>query len=204
MPHHFHKHICKDKKFLYLNGKNVLSTKSIRNYNWFFEGKKKENYLELRNNLSHYWDIFQYVYSNVHPEIYFLSKRRGFNLKSTFHIMFKTYKDKKNIESLGKHPQNYENVHNETDVYEQKPIKIDDFNEVKEKEIKERVGKRKIKKREVAEKNKLKKKEKTKGKERNWKRTMGKVECIEQRVQRHYGTKKMLKKCQRLYIRLKC
>ena len=123
MPHHFHKHICKDKKFLYLNGKNVLSTKSIRNYNWFFEGKKKENYLELRNNLSHYWDIFQYVYSNVHPEIYFLSKRRGFNLKSTFHIMFKTYKDKKNIESLGKIPQSYENVRNETDVYEQKTNK---------------------------------------------------------------------------------
>ena len=68
--------------------------------------------------------------------------------------MFKTYKDKNNIESLGKNPQNHENVRNETDVYEQKPIKIDDFNEAEEKEIQERVEKRKIKQREVAEKKK--------------------------------------------------
>ena len=83
---------------------------------------------------------------------------RDFSLKSTFHITLKTYKDKKNIESLGKNPQNYENVRNETDFYEQKPIKIDDFNEAGEKEIKECVEKRKIKRRAVAEKDKLKKK----------------------------------------------
>ena len=61
-----------------------------------------------------------------------------------------------NIESLGKNPQSYENVHNETDIYEQKPIKIGDFNEAKEKEeIKECIEKQKIKQREVAEKNEL-------------------------------------------------
>ena len=70
-----------------------------------------------------------------------MTERRGLNLKSTFHIMFKTYKDKNNIESLGKNPQNHENVRNETDVYEQKPIKIDDFNEAEEKEVKECVEK---------------------------------------------------------------
>ena len=69
--------------------------------------------------------------------------------------MFKTYKDKNNIESLGKNPQNHENVRNETDVYEQKPIKIDDFNEAEEKEVKECVEKWKIERRELAEKNKL-------------------------------------------------
>ena len=37
--------------------------------------------------------------------------------------MFKTYKDKKNIESLGRNLQNYENVCNKTDAYEQKPVK---------------------------------------------------------------------------------
>ena len=47
--------------------------------------------------------------------------------------MFKTYKDKKNIDSLGKNPQNYESVPNETSVYEQKPTKIDEFNEAEEK-----------------------------------------------------------------------
>ena len=74
--------------------------------------------------------------------------------------MFKTYKDKKNIEILGKNPNNYEGAHDETHVYVQKPIKIDEFSEAEEKEVKERVEKRKIKRREVAEKNKLLKKRK--------------------------------------------
>ena len=63
---------------------------------------------------------------------------------------------------LGKNPQKYEGVYNETSVYEQKPIKIDDFNEAEEKEIKEPVQKRKIKRIQVAENNKLLKKEKRK------------------------------------------
>ena len=36
--------------------------------------------------------------------------------------MFKTSKDMKNIVSLGKKPQNYENVPNETSVYKRKSI----------------------------------------------------------------------------------
>ena len=48
-----------------------------------------------------------------------------------------------------------------TNTFEQKPIKIDDFNDEEEKEVKERVEKTKMKRREVAEKNKLlKRKEK--------------------------------------------
>ena len=50
--------------------------------------------------------------------------------------MTKTYKDKKN-ECLGKNLQNYENVCDEKSVYEQKPLKIDYFNEAEEKEVKE-------------------------------------------------------------------
>ena len=66
------------------------------------------------------------------------------------------------MDPLGKNTQNYEDIRNETYVYEQKPLKIDDFNEAEEKEVKEHVEKRKIKRREVAEKNKFeKKKEKT-------------------------------------------
>ena len=45
--------------------------------------------------------------------------------------MFKTYKDKKNIEILGKNPNDYESVRDETHVYEQKPIKIVEFDEAK-------------------------------------------------------------------------
>ena len=74
--------------------------------------------------------------------------------------MFKTYRDKKNIDSLGKNPHNYESVCNETSVYEQKSTKIDDFNDAEEKEVKEHVQKRKQKRREVTE-NKPFKKEKT-------------------------------------------
>ena len=56
---------------------------------------------------------------------------------------------------MGKNPQSYESVHNETCVYEQKSIKINDFNKAEEKEVKECIEKIKIKRREVAKKIKL-------------------------------------------------
>ena len=54
---------------------------------------------------------------------------------------------------MGKLPQNYQDVRNETFVYEQKPIKIAEFIEAEEKEVKEHVEKIKIKGRGVTEKN---------------------------------------------------
>ena len=60
--------------------------------------------------------------------------------------------------SLGKSPHNYEEIRDETCVYEQKPIKIDDFIEDEEKEVKERAEKSKQKRIEVTENNKLLKK----------------------------------------------
>ena len=96
IPQRFYKHICKEKNFLYLNGKNVLQPKGSEIITDFLK-EKNENYIELRNNLSQYKNIFQYVYSNVFPEIYRSTERRGFDLRSTFHIMFKTYNYKKNI-----------------------------------------------------------------------------------------------------------
>ena len=62
--------------------------------------------------------------------------------------------------SLGKNPHNYEEIRDETCVFEHKPIKFDDFNEHEEKEAKERVEKRKQKRRETTENNKLLKKKK--------------------------------------------
>ena len=91
-------------------------------------------------------------------------------MKSNFHIIFKTYKDKKQLESsLGKNSENYENIGNKTSIYEQKPINIDYFNDVEEKQVKECVEKRKQKRREVAEKNKMvnKNKEKKTGGNKN-------------------------------------
>ena len=69
--------------------------------------------------------------------------------KAHFTLYSKPTRTKK-IEHLGKNPQNYENNHTETCVFEQKPIKIEDFNEAKEKEVKKRIEKRKMKSREVA------------------------------------------------------
>ena len=61
---------------------------------------------------------------------------------------------------MGKNPENYETIRNETNIYEQKPVSIDQSNDVEETEVGERVAKRKEKRREVAEKNKLLKKKK--------------------------------------------
>ena len=55
-----------------------------------------------------------------------------------------------------------QNISNKTCVYEQQPVKIDDFNGAEEKEVKEHVEKRKINRGEVAEENKLVKKKKKK------------------------------------------
>ena len=94
MPAAFYKHICKEKNFLYLNGKNVLQRKVLGIISEFVEEDGRK-YKLLQNNLSSYKDIFQYVYSNVFPEIYCATENRSFDLKSNFHIIFKTYKDKK-------------------------------------------------------------------------------------------------------------
>ena len=89
-------------------------------------------------------------------------------MKSNFHIIFRTYKDKKQLESsLGKNPENYESICNETYTYEQKPINVDDFNEVEEKEVKERFEKRKQRRQEVPEKNQTVEKKKKQKKHEN-------------------------------------
>ena len=180
IPQKFYKHIWKEKNFLYLNSKSVLQPKVLEIIKEFLN-EDQSHYKELRNNLSNCKSIFQYIYSNVFPEIYCSTKKCGFDLKSNFHIIFKTYKNKKQLESsLGKNPENYENIRKETNIYEQKPVTIDDFNEVEEKEVKERVEKLRQKRRGVAEKNKLLKKKKKKKKTRgNKSKRKGHVETFE-------------------------
>ena len=161
-----------------MNCKNVLQPKVLEIITDFLN-EDKNNYRKLRNNLPSYKSIFQYLYFSVFPEIYCSREKRGFDLKSNFHIMFKTYKDKKQLESsLGKNPENYENICNETNIYEQKPINVDDFNEVEEKEVKEHVQKRKQKRREVAKKNKLFKKKRRKKTGGNKNKRKGNVETF--------------------------
>ena len=110
-----------------------------------------------------YKNIFQYVYSNVLSEIYSSTERRGVDLKSNFHIIFKTYMDKKQLEIFfGKNPDNYETTRNDTCVFEQKPIKVENFKKIEQRHVKERVEKRKQKHCEVAEKKKTVEKKKWK------------------------------------------
>ena len=87
MPQRFYQHICKEGNFLYLNGKSVLQPKVSEIITDFFK-EGNENYIELGNNLPQCKTIFQYVCSNVFPEIYCLTEKREFELKASFHITF--------------------------------------------------------------------------------------------------------------------
>ena len=58
MPGNFYKHICSRDNFLYLNGKNVLYSKVSEIVNKFLNADEK-NYVQLRNNLSQFKNIFQ-------------------------------------------------------------------------------------------------------------------------------------------------
>ena len=83
MPAKFYRHICKEKNFLYLNSKNVLQPKLLEIIIDFIN-ERDDNFKAFRKNLSSYKNIFQYVYSNVFPEIYCSTEKRGFDLKSNF------------------------------------------------------------------------------------------------------------------------
>ena len=85
----FDKHICKEKKFLYLKGKNVLQPKALEIITNFLK-EDENNYKDLRKNFLSYKNVLQYVHSNVFPEIYCSTEKRVFKLKSHFHIIFKT------------------------------------------------------------------------------------------------------------------
>ena len=90
------------------------------------------------------------TFSSMTTQMYFprfvaLRSEEALTSRVHFTLSSKLTKIKK-IEQFGKNPQNYENAHGETLVFEQKPIQIDDFNEAEEKDVKERVEKRKLKK----------------------------------------------------------
>ena len=57
MPTAFYKHICKEKNFLYLNGKSVLQPKVLDPISGFIK-KDERRYKMLQNNLSRYKNIY--------------------------------------------------------------------------------------------------------------------------------------------------
>ena len=93
IPSEFYRYICKEKDFIYLNGRDVGQPGALEIVGGFIN-LGKGNLRMLQEHLARYKDIYQYVYSHVFPEVYTTSEKRGFDLKSNFHILFKAYRDK--------------------------------------------------------------------------------------------------------------
>ena len=113
----------------------------------------------LQEHLARYKDVYQYVYSHVFPEVYKTSEKRGFDMKSNFHILFKAYRDKMLMrqQSTAKNPANYE-IQKETSDFDQKPIKnFVQFSDSEERDVKVWAEKRLSERREKAEDLKAKK-----------------------------------------------
>ena len=118
-------------------------------------GQGKENLRLLQEPLVRFKDIYQYVYSHVFPEIYTASEKRGFDLKSNFHI-FKSYRDKILVRQTAKQSNYQNNI--ERFEYEQKPIKnFDAITDEEEEKIKEKNEIQNKIKREHAEKKQTEK-----------------------------------------------
>ena len=143
IPSEFYRYICEEKNFIYLNGQDFGQPGVLEIVGGFID-REKENLRMLQEHLARFKDIFQYVYSHVFPKVYTTSEKRGFNLKSNFHILFKAYRHKMMMRQhlLVKNSANYEQQ-NETCEFEQKPIKnSDQFSDSKEQEVKEWAEKR--------------------------------------------------------------
>ena len=120
-------------------------------------GQGKENLRLLQEPLVRFKDIYQYVYSHVFPEIYTASEKRQFDLKSNFHIIFKSYHDKILVRQTAKQQPDYQN-NIERFEYEQKPIKnFDAITDEEEEKIKEKNEIQNKIKREHAEKKRIEK-----------------------------------------------
>ena len=118
---------------------------------WKFIGEDDKNFNKLRNILCQFYKIFQYVSTLVYPKIYCKTERRGFDLKSTFQLILKTYKDKKRLEQLGKDLCVFLKDRNKQFKFKQKPIEIDDFNDQEEQEVRKKLKEEK-KRHEITEK----------------------------------------------------
>ena len=168
IPVEFYRYICQEENFKYLNGRYVTQPGVLEIVGKFID-QHKDNLRMLQKNLANYKDIFQYVYSHTFTEIYTMSEKRSIDLKSNFHILFKTYKDKQMLrqQQLAKQTINYVSKHPETCKHEKKLIlRFDDFTDEEERELKEKNRKRKAaKKDEDKQAQKAKKQEETKLKE---------------------------------------
>ena len=91
MPSVLYKHVYSKDNYLHVNHKNVLYPK-VFEINGFLNVDEKK-YMLLKNTFSQFKNIFQYVYFIAYPELYYSTERKGPEMKSTFHIVFKACKD---------------------------------------------------------------------------------------------------------------
>ena len=124
IPVEFYRYICQEENFKYLNGRDSTQPGVLEIVEKFIN-QQKENLRMLQKSLANYKDIFQYVYSHLFPEIYSTSEKRGIDLKSNCHTLFKTYRYKMKFrqQQLAKQPINYFNEQREVHDFEQKPFK---------------------------------------------------------------------------------
>ena len=120
-------------------------------------------------------------------------------LTCTFQLIFKTYKDKKKFEQLDKDPKVFLKDRNEQFKFEQKPIEIDDFNNLEEEEVRKKIEKTKTI-REVAEKYKsLKRKKKLEDENIEEKELWDKLNNLNKEFQANGNIKKKQKKMSKPY-----
>ena len=93
IPSEFYRYIYQEKNFIYLNGRDVRQPAVLEIVGNFID-QSKENVSMLQEYLAQYKDVYQYIYWHVFPELYTTSEKRGFDMKSNFHILFKAYQDK--------------------------------------------------------------------------------------------------------------
>ena len=123
IPLKFYNYIHEDKNFIHLNDKDVNYPQILKIVGEFMD-HRKQNLRMLQEYLAQYKDVYQCVYSHVFPEIYTSSEKRGFDIKSNFHILFKSYQDKQLVQrhSTAENLSHYDKI--ETSEYDQNPIRI--------------------------------------------------------------------------------
>ena len=158
----FYKHICKLENVLYLNGKNIIYPQVAEIVMNYIEADDK-NFDKLKRKLIENKKIFQFVYSSVYPEVYSLVKKRGMDMRNSFHLKFKKWKNRKKYsqKSIKGYFSKAQNSPPPAGAIQKKLVSNEDFEEEKkiaekqkQKEMEEKKQKKEERRREIAAKSK--------------------------------------------------
>ena len=158
----FYKHICKLENVLYLDGKNIIYPQVAEIVMNYMEADDK-NFDKLKRKLIENKKIFQFVYSSVYPEVYSLVKKRGMDMRNSFHLKFKKWKNRKKYsqKSIKGYFSKAQNSPPPAGAIQKKLVSNEDFEEEKkiaekqkQKEMEEKKQKKEERRREIAAKSK--------------------------------------------------